>query len=54
MSSYLVTGSSGMIGSQVLEKLKDIGWNHHTLDRKEIGECNNQKELVAIIYDKIQ
>ena len=54
MSSYLVTGSSGMIGSQVLEKLKDIGWNHHTLDRKEIGECNNQKELVAIIYDKIK
>ena len=54
MMTYLVTGSNGMIGSQIYKELRRMGWNTHSLTKSEIDECNTQKDLQILITSKIR
>ena len=54
MMTYLVTGSNGMIGSQIYKELRRMGWNTHSLTKSEIDECNTQKDLQTLITSKIR
>ena len=54
MSYYVVTGSRGMIGGQLLEYLTSTGKDTRTLDRVDIDSCDNQEILVKKIDDLIK
>ena len=54
MSYYVVTGSRGMIGGQLLEYLTSTGKDTKTLDRVDIDSCDNQEILVKKIDDLVK
>lgn len=54
MSYYVVTGSRGMIGGQLLEYLTSTGKDTRTLDRVDIDSCDNQEILVKKIDDLVK
>ena len=54
MSYYVVTGSNGMIGSQLLKYLKESGWNTKTFTKLNIDSCENQENMkLDLVIDNL-
>ena len=54
MSYYVVTGSNGMIGGQLLEYLDSTRKNTRSFNKSDIDSCDNQEILIKKIDELIK